>query len=61
MHALLALVPALPLAGFALLLVSAGALPKRWIAIIGVGSVGTSTVLAWIVAAEFLRALQAYT
>jgi NADH-quinone oxidoreductase subunit L len=61
MHALLALVPALPLAGFALLLVSAGALPKRWIAIIGVGSVGTSTVLAWIVAAEFLRAPQAYT
>jgi NADH-quinone oxidoreductase subunit L len=61
MHALLALVPAVPLAGFALLLVSAGALPKRWIAIIGVGSVGISTVLAWIVAAEFLRAPQAYT
>ncbi|HEX5460988.1 MAG TPA: NADH-quinone oxidoreductase subunit L [Steroidobacteraceae bacterium] len=61
MHALLALVPALPLAGFALLLVSAGAFPRRWIAIIGVGSVGISTLLAWIVAAQFLRAPQAYT
>ena len=61
MHWLLALVPALPLAGFALLFVSTGALPRRWIEAIGVGSVGISTVLALIVAGEFLRDPQPYT
>ena len=61
MHALLALVPALPLAGFAVLFVSAGALPKRWIAAIGVGSVGLSTLLAFIVAAGYLADPRAYT
>ena len=61
MPALLALVPALPLAGFAVLFVSAGALPKRWIAAIGVGSVGISTVLALIVAAGFLSDPRPYT
>ncbi|MGH8297045.1 MAG: NADH-quinone oxidoreductase subunit L, partial [Steroidobacteraceae bacterium] len=61
MLSLLALVPALPLAGFAVLFVSAGALPKRWIAAIGVGSVGISTLLAFIVAAGFLSDPRPYT
>ena len=61
MHALLALVPALPLAGFAVLFASAGALSKRWIAAIGVGSVGLSTLLAFIVATGFLADPRAYT
>ena len=56
MLALLALVPALPLAGFAILFASAGSLPRRWIAAIGVGSVGISTILAFIVSAAFLAA-----
>jgi NADH-quinone oxidoreductase subunit L len=58
---LLALVPALPLAGFAVLFVSAGALPRRWIAAIGVSSVGISTILGWIVAGAFLAAPHPYT
>jgi NADH-quinone oxidoreductase subunit L len=51
---LLALIPASPLLGFAILFVTAGLLPKRWIARIGVGSVGISTILALIVMFAFL-------
>jgi NADH-quinone oxidoreductase subunit L len=58
---LLGLVPAFPLLGFALLFATAGTLPRRWIAVIGVGSVGVSTILALIVAASFLSAPQPYT
>ena len=54
MLSLLAFIPALPLLGFALLFVTAGLLPKRWIAAIGVGSVGISTLLALIVMFTFL-------
>ena len=61
MPALLALVPALPFAGFVVLFVSAGSLPRRWIAGVGVGSVGISTVLALIVGTGFLAAPKPYT
>jgi len=58
---LLALVPALPLLGFAILFASAGLLPKRAIAAIGVGSVGISTILALIVMFSFLASPKPYT
>jgi NADH-quinone oxidoreductase subunit L len=54
MLGLLALVPAFPLLGFTILFVSAGLLPKRWIAVVGVGSVGIAMVLALIIMAVFL-------
>ena len=54
MLSLLALIPAFPLLGFAILFVTAGLLPKRWITTIGVGSVGISTILALIVMFAFL-------
>lgn len=54
MHALLPLVPAFPFLGFAILFASAARLSKRWIAVIGVGSVGLSTLLALIVAVDFI-------
>jgi NADH-quinone oxidoreductase subunit L len=56
-HALLSglwLVPALPLAGFLALLLTRGALPRRAVAIIGVGSVGLSALMALAVGWEFL-------
>ena len=58
---LLALIPALPLLGFAILFATAGLLPKRWIARIGVGSVGISTILALIVMFSFLGSPKPYT
>ena len=61
MLSLLALIPAFPLLGFTTLVVTAGLLPKRWIARIGVGSVGISTILALIVMFAFLGAPQPYT
>ena len=54
MLGLLAFIPAFPLLGFAILFVTAGSLPKRWITVIGVGSVGISTLLALIVMFTFL-------
>jgi len=54
MLVLLALVPALPLVGFSILFVTAGLLPKRWIAVIGVGSVGIAMMLALIIMVAFL-------
>jgi NADH-quinone oxidoreductase subunit L len=58
---LLPFIPALPLLGFAILFVTAGLLPKRWITAIGVGSVGISALLALIVMLAFLGAPQPYT
>jgi NADH-quinone oxidoreductase subunit L len=54
MLGLLALVPAVPLLGFSILFVSAGLLPKRWIAVVGVGSVGIAMILALMVMVAFL-------
>jgi NADH-quinone oxidoreductase subunit L len=54
MLGILALVPAFPLFGFAILFVSAGLLPKRWIAVVGVGSVGIAMILALIILVAFL-------
>jgi len=61
MLSLLAFIPAFPLLGFAILFVTAGLLPKRWITTIGVGSVGISAFLALIVMFAFLGAPQPYT
>jgi NADH-quinone oxidoreductase subunit L len=58
---LLPLIPAFPLLGFAVLFVTAGLLPKRWITTIGVGSVGISALLALIVMFVFVGAPQPYT
>ena len=51
---LLWLMPALPLAGFALLALTGPGLSRRWIAYIGVGSVGLSAMVSLLVAADFL-------
>ncbi|HJU20634.1 MAG TPA: NADH-quinone oxidoreductase subunit L [Stellaceae bacterium] len=53
---LLWLVPALPLAGFAILFLTAGRLKKPAVAAIGVGSTGLSVVFAFIVTGAFLAA-----
>jgi NADH-quinone oxidoreductase subunit L len=58
---LLPLIPAFPLLGFAILFVTAGLLPKRWITTIGVGSVGIAAILALIVMFAFLGAPHPYT
>ena len=47
------LVPALPLAGFLLLCVTEGKLPKILVAVIGAGSVGASALVALLVGMEF--------
>jgi NADH-quinone oxidoreductase subunit L len=54
MLALLWIVPALPLLGSLMLMVSAGRLPRRVIATVGVGSVGLSALLAAATAAAFV-------
>jgi NADH-quinone oxidoreductase subunit L len=54
MLALLPLVPGASLLGFGILLASGGALPRRWIAVIGVGSVALSMILALLVSGAFL-------
>ena len=51
---LLWLVAALPLAGFLVLALGGGRLPRWAIATIGAGSVGLATLLAFIIAAAFL-------
>jgi NADH-quinone oxidoreductase subunit L len=53
---LLWLVPALPLAGFAILFTTAGRLPKPAVAAIGVGSTGLSLIFVFIVTGAFLAA-----
>jgi len=51
------LIPALPLAGFVVLALTAPHLPRRPAAVMGVGSVGVSAVLCFAAAAGFLHAL----
>ena len=48
------LLPTLPLLGFLMLILTAGHLPKRAVAIIGAGSIGLSFLVALIIAARFL-------
>jgi NADH-quinone oxidoreductase subunit L len=48
------LVPALPLAGFVILAVTAGQLPRRGVSVIAVGSVSLSALIAMGVAIHFL-------
>ncbi len=51
---LLWLVPALPFAGFLVLALTLGRLPHRWVAVVGVCSVGLSAVVAGLIAADFI-------
>jgi len=55
MLSLLWLVPALPLAGFVLLALGGGRLSRRGTAVIAVGSVSLSAVVALVIAADYLR------
>ena len=59
MLSLLWLVPALPLAGFAILAVTAGRLPRRMVSTIAVGSVSLSAVVAILLTVEYTRAAPA--
>ncbi len=61
MLALLPFVPGVPLLGFAMLVASSGALPRLWIAVIGVGSVAISMILAFVLAAIFLISPKPYS
>ena len=48
------LLPTLPLLGFLILILTAGNLPKRAVAIIGAGSIGLSFLVALIIALRVL-------
>ena len=48
------LLPTFPLLGFLSLVLTAGKLPKRAVAIIGAGSIGLSFLVAAIIATQFL-------
>jgi NADH-quinone oxidoreductase subunit L len=48
------LLPAFPLAGFLLLVLSRGRMPRKLAALIGAGSVGLSFLLAAAICIEFL-------
>jgi len=52
---LLWLIPALPFAGFLLLALAGDRLPRRWVAIIGVGSVALAGLVTFVVGAGLLR------
>ena len=54
------LLPTLPLLGFLLLILTAGHLPKRAVAIIGAGSIGVSFLVALIIAVRFLASGEEY-
>jgi NADH-quinone oxidoreductase subunit L len=54
MLALTWLIPALPFAGFAILALAGGRLSRRAVALVGVGSVGLSALLALLVGGAFL-------
>jgi NADH-quinone oxidoreductase subunit L len=54
MTQLLWLIPALPLAGFLLLVLAGSRMPVRAVAGVGVGSVGAAAALAWVAAAAFV-------
>jgi len=53
---LLWLVPALPLAGFLILVILGRSLPKRWAGVIGAGSVGLSALVTFAVAGSYVGA-----
>ena len=54
------LLPTLPLLGFLILILTAGNLPKRAVAIIGAGSIGLSFLVALIIALRFLGSGEEY-
>ena len=54
------LLPTLPLLGFLVLVLTAGALPKPAVAVIGAGSVGLSFLVAAIIAVQFLAGGEEY-
>ena len=54
------LLPTLPLLGFLILILTAGNLPKRAVAIIGAGSIGLSFLVALIIAVRFLGSGEEY-
>lgn len=56
MYGLLWLIPALPFAGFVILALLWGAMPRRLVSIIGVGTVGLSTLLSLAIMINFLTA-----
>jgi len=56
MFELLWLIPALPLAGFLVIALMGGALARRAVAVIGVGSVGAAAIVSVGVAAQFISA-----
>ncbi len=53
---LLWLIPALPLAGFLILLVTEGRLPKLAVALVGAGSIGLAALMTFVVGSGFLDA-----
>lgn len=53
---LLWLIPALPLAGFLILLVTEGRLPKLAVALVGAGSIGLAALTTFVVGSGFLDA-----
>ena len=57
MSSLLSLIPALPMAGFALLALAGGRLSHRQIAWIGTGSVGVSALVTILVGSDFIAGL----
>ena len=57
MAILLALIPIMPLLGFLVLALFGGAIPRRWNAIVGAGSVGVSALLTLITGLMFLLTL----
>ena len=54
------LLPTLPLLGFLTLILTAGNLPKRAVAVIGAGSIGLSFLVALIIALRFLGSGEEY-
>ena len=54
------LLPTLPLLGFLILILTAGNLPKRAVAIVGAGSIGLSFLVALIIALRFLGSGEEY-
>ena len=60
MQELIWLLPTFPLLGFVALVITAGSLPKRVVALIGAGSVGLSFVVALFIAYEFLLSGEDY-
>jgi NADH-quinone oxidoreductase subunit L len=64
MNNLLALIPALPLAGFLMLSLAGKRLSKNAIAIIGAGSISAAAIIAIILGVQFIQtppAGEAYT